>query len=405
MLVKPEQIAISDLAASTPPGWKGFDAMTAVATAAPPAAPALFDQKLPPRLIIASFFLLTLPLIAVFAVTSDRWFVSVYLWLFGLTHFVLTLTVYLQSGNLKYFTATTRNVVLYFGIPLAILMGFYVVGVLQLNSRLPVLALVFSVIIRALDFNHLDRQTYGVYQMFKARTGLRPPPLVRHFEQACLICVTLLLLTTFLAGGLCPLPHVRGWSILQFLPKPGDPILPLGALQAAFVTLALVAAGLAAGAVGLLIRAWNAGGRPAGIFDALGYLGVQIASAGFAIVSTPLYFATLAIHYVEYHVLMYPRCFRSQLDDSSGLDRWFAGLRRHRVVFYGVTVLAAGIVLVLRALGNAPSLPLSTRAIVYIFDGLFVFHYFVEMLIWRFSIPFFRKTLSPLYFMPRVKTS
>jgi len=38
---------------------------------------------------------------------------------------------------------------------------------------------------------------------------------------------------------------------------------------------------------------------------------------------------------------------------------------------------------------------------VSIFDGLFVFHYFVEMWIWRFSDPFFRRTLTPLYFRPR----
>ena len=37
-----------------------------------------------------------------------------------------------------------------------------------------------------------------------------------------------------------------------------------------------------------------------------------------------------------------------------------------------------------------------------VFDGLFVFHYFVEMLIWRFSDPFFRKNLTGLYFAPKV---
>ncbi|MDP9324256.1 MAG: hypothetical protein M3P13_11530 [Acidobacteriota bacterium] len=36
-----------------------------------------------------------------------------------------------------------------------------------------------------------------------------------------------------------------------------------------------------------------------------------------------------------------------------------------------------------------------------LFDGLFVFHYFVESFIWRFSEPYYRQTLGPLYFGSR----
>ncbi len=89
---------------------------TAIATAAPVQSQVqtgLFDRKLPPRIIIASFFFLTLPLVALSAITSDKWFVSIYIWLFGVTHFVLTLSVYLQSENLKYFRATAKNIFLF----------------------------------------------------------------------------------------------------------------------------------------------------------------------------------------------------------------------------------------------------------------------------------------------------
>ena len=34
------------------------------------------------------------------------------------------------------------------------------------------------------------------------------------------------------------------------------------------------------------------------------------------------------------------------------------------------------------------------------FNGLFVMHYFVEAFIWKFSDPFYRKSLMPLYFSP-----
>ena len=40
---------------------------------------------------------------------------------------------------------------------------------------------------------------------------------------------------------------------------------------------------------------------------------------------------------------------------------------------------------------------MDTHAFAAIFDGLFVFHYFVETLIWRFGDPFFRKEAA-LYF-------
>ena len=45
--------------------------------------------------------------------------------------------------------------------------------------------------------------------------------------------------------------------------------------------------------------------------------------------------------------------------------------------------------------------PFNYLVLIAVFDGLFVFHYFVEMLIWRFGDPFFRKTLVGLYFAPK----
>jgi len=40
--------------------------------------------------------------------------------------------------------------------------------------------------------------------------------------------------------------------------------------------------------------------------------------------------------------------------------------------------------------------------LIAIFDGLFIFHYFIESLIWKFSDPFYRKSLGPLYFGQKV---
>jgi hypothetical protein len=372
---------------------------------ASPVQQGLFERKRPSQIILASFPLVTVPLAAALALTTGRRFLLIYIWLFGLTHFVLTLSVYLQSENLRHFKATGKNIFLFFVVPLVILMGFYVIGVFQVNARFPVFAVTFGAVIRLLDFNHLNRQTFGVYQLFKARTGLRLGPAIKHAEQGFLACLTALLFTTFLAGGACPFLQNRGWPGMSAVGKPGPALLPLGVLQAIFGVAASLAVVFAAISVTLLIRAWSAGGRPGGFSAALTYIGFQTAAALLAIVSFPLYIATLATHYVEYHVLMFPRCFHSRLNDKSSLDRWFGGLRSHPAAFYGFTAAAAGIVLLCTAVERSPSQPIHYLAVVSIFDGLFVFHYFVEMLIWRFSDPFFRQTLTPLYFTPRLRAS
>jgi hypothetical protein len=362
-------------------------------------------------MILASFPLLSAPLAAAMIWSADRRFLLIYVWLFGLTHFVLTLSVYLQSENLRHFTASNRNIFLYFVVPLGILMGFYVCGVLQLRNQFPAIAVAVGAAVRLLDFNHLNRQSYGVYQLFKGRAGLRPGPAIKRAENGYFACLTALLLATFLAGGVSPLLRAKQWTALGTgIAKSGPALLPISVLQAASIAIGCLTIVLGGVSVTLLVRAWRTAGRPAGLREALAYVAFQTIVALMAIVSAPLYFATLAIHYVEYHVLMFPRCFHTGLNETRGLDRCFGTLRKHRAVFYGLVIVAAGLVMVIMLMQSNPTSafranPMRYLAVVSIFDGLFVFHYFVEMLIWRFSDPFFRRTLSPLYFAPRVRTA
>ena len=51
-----------------------------------------------------------------------------------------------------------------------------------------------------------------------------------------------------------------------------------------------------------------------------------------------------------------------------------------------------------KSYGGGTGVNSSYTALLAIFDGLFVFHYFVEMFVWRFSEPHYRQTLGPLYF-------
>ncbi len=376
--------------------------------AEPKAEPAVrqgfFERKLPCQIILGTFPLVTVPLVVSLALTENRSFVMVYIWLFGLTHFVLTLSVYLQSENLRHFRETGKNIFLYFVVPLTILMGFYFVGVFQLRARFPAFAIIFLACIRALDFNHLNRQTFGVYQLFKVRTGLAPSPAMKRVEQGFFACLTGLLYTSFLAGGVSPLLLPRRWEGMKGLvAAPGAMLLPLGVLQAMAAVLAALTLGLGALSVTMLLRAARKSGRRAGLRDALTYFGFQSLAAMLAVVSSPLYFAALATHYVEYHVLMFPRCFYTRLDEARPVDRWFSGLRRSRVAFYGLLVTVSGVVLMFTSPTSLGAHPIRFLAVFSIFDGLFVFHYFVEMLIWKFSDPYFRRTLGSLYFAPRAR--
>ena len=378
--------------------------MTATLETAAPVQPGLFDQKLPPRLILASFPVFTLPLIIALAVFHDQWLLQFFI-LLSVTHFVLTLSIYLQSENLHYFTASAKNVLLYFVVPLTILMGFYLIAVFQINTRFPIFGLCLSATIQLLNFNHLNRQTYGVYQLFKGRTALRLPGRIKSLESGFLGCLTAMLWITFLAGGICPLLQSPGVLTSAGIAPFTAPIVPVGVLKLIFALVALIACFCLISCVTILLKAWNEGGRPAGAGEALAYLGIQTIAACVGIANFSFFFVTQPTHSVEYHVLMHPRCFRTQLNEKSGVDRWLGGLRSNQPVFYGFVVLVAVIVMLARQLSGAAHLTLPYRALVSVFEGLFVFHYFVEMLVWRFSDPYFRRTLGSLYFKPKLRTT
>src|SRR5262249_17026375 len=105
----------------------------------------------------------------------------------------------------------------------------------------------------------------------------------------------------------------------------------------------------------------------------------------------------------------YPRCFHSRLDLTHAVDRWYQALRGSRVLFYGLLLAVSALVTffttVSAASVNKTSVEVGYLAFVAIFDGIFVCHYFIEMLIWKFSDPFFRRTAGSLYIAPRARTT
>ena len=366
-------------------------------------APGFFERKFPARLILASFLFLTLPVTGALIWTQSHQFLFLYIWIFSATHFVVTFTIYLQQENLRHFTATTRNLILFVLIPFGIFAIFDLVRALRFEPRFPVFAIGFTAAIRILDFNHFNRQSFGVYQLFKGRVGLRSAPAAKRVENLYFNSLSAMLFITYLSGGLSPwiprnsLSAIGGMSF-------ADPMLALASLRVAAWICAGISASLLAVCVALLLKAWRASGGRASLWESFAYFGFQTLSAILAIAFLPLYAVALAIHYVEYHVLMYPRCFKSTLNPAHRVDRWFQSLRASRILFYGVMIAVAGLVTLttthsVALVGSTHTIPY--LAIIAIFDGIFVCHYFVEMLIWKFSDPFFRKTAGALYFAPR----
>jgi hypothetical protein len=262
------------------------------------------------------------------------------------------------------------------------LLAFNLYYALGVAAVWPKFDLVLLGVIRLADFHHFNRQSYGVLQLFQRRTGCRFPTWMAQVESHYFNGLALLLFVTFLTRG-------------RF--RPESTMGP--------VVLALVLGLLVWVLVGYL-WAWRRSHPEARakLPAALAYVLLQSLSAALAVFSTSLYAFSLAMHYVEYHVLMAPRCFTVPLDLSKRIDRLWARVRRHKVVFYlALGALAVplariawmGMGAMVRA-GEAGS-PLPYRLLISVFNGVFVLHYLIESRIWRFHDPYFRSQLLPLY--------
>jgi len=131
------------------------------------------------------------------------------------------------------------------------------------------------------------------------------------------------------------------------------------------------------------------------------YFLFQAASASLAVWRTELFTASLAMHYVEYHVIIFPRLFTITLDPASRADRMAAWIRRHKMVFYAALVILA-VFVARNNLWPAVSARLGPRQELWLlfnlFNGVAITHYFIEAFIWKFRNPYYRKSLSPIYF-------
>jgi hypothetical protein len=275
------------------------------------------------------------------AVTSTA--VRAYAVALGLTHFIAVFSVYLLTDHRKHFASSLRGRAFYFGLPALSLATFAV-----WSQRPPVYLGLVLMGVRACDFYHVGRQSFGVLQLLR-----RSPTTAerRAAESAHFVCLAVAQWLVYLDGGRV---SIRS---------------PLGLLATLVLTV---------GVVGALSAGWGGAGLRAEP-EAWGYLVVQTVGGVLAVLDTRLYLLVLALHYVEYHTLLAPRLFCGEVR-----------LRVRPATFYALLLLAAVVVEWLRTRG-------AELATVAILDGLYIAHYLLDGELWRFAGTFYGERVLPLY--------
>lgn len=294
--------------------------------------------------------------------------VQAYVVLLGITHFFLTFSVFLSSANRRHFTSTRRNVFAFIVAPLIPIVFMWTWYGLGANYAFQLVNGGILVVVRALDFHHLSRQAFGVLQLLKGPKMKAMPPWTRTAENLFLLGMAIQMFTTYKSN-------------LAFDPS-NIPTRIMIVVNVVLFTAIVVG----------YVRGLRAGAERKQTFLAFAYLLVQTGSCLLAVYRTGLYGQSLAVHYVEYHIIMAPRVLRGE---TSERDRTMRTLQRFPALLYVGLIALSG--LWWWFMQVAPTATGGARVLVHIFDGIFVFHYIIEMSIWKFSDPYFRKSLGPLY--------
>jgi hypothetical protein len=325
----------------------------------------------PRRLIFGTFFAVTIPLALLIGsgrAQAQPLVLELYALTLSLTHFALTFLVYCSGANRRHFVSTPKNLAIFLVAPLGAFTFLALWFGLALDARFVGGALAVGMIIRALDFLHLSRQSFGVLQLFKAGTVAR---WVMRAENAYLLALAALTFVTYLTN-------------LRF--EASSPV----AWSGAFIVLVLLAIVLVGYA-----QALRSSANRRQVLVALGYLAIQSVASLLAVWRLEFYLCALAVHYVEYHVIMGRRVFGGPLEPG---DRLLAAVRRTPALLYlGLFAVSALVMAVTRLQPELHDGPAGPRLLVHLFDGLFVFHYLLEMSIWKFRDPYFRSTIGPLF--------
>jgi hypothetical protein len=330
-----------------------------------------FERPIPVALVLGAFVLGVVPLAVLQLVPNDLGFVPHLALLsavgLGTTHFFLTLAIYFSGAHLRYFVSSGSRILIYFGLPVLIFALLAWIGGSDVRVRYPAEVGFFFAVVRLFDFVHVGRQSFGVLQLWKRPLHAELPSWSRSAENMFFVGAALMQWQTFWSGGNFATDQLETW-------------LPAATLAALFVAVS-----------GSYLRP-ALRDRP-GARLALAYFLVQAICSAAAVYRTWLYLTALAVHYLEYHVIMYPRCFAPDPEARRRSD-W---LRGRAPLFYA---LLAPLVILFELRNSFQPGSIALGYLIHIFDGIFLAHYVLDAFLWRFGNPFYRDTLGPLYFAP-----
>ena len=75
-----------------------------------------------------------------------------------------------------------KNIAIFFAIPAVLFVSLDLDHALRVGVALPIVGLVVLGAIRLADFNHFNRQSFEVLQLFKARTGVKATLSLKRSE-------------------------------------------------------------------------------------------------------------------------------------------------------------------------------------------------------------------------------
>ena len=329
-------------------------------------------------LIFGAFFAVTLPLVLLRTVpnffSGTEILVLAQAWGLGTTHFLVTGVLYLRLANRQWMASSALRRTVFLAGPVLIFLAYGAIAAGQFEERAPALAASVFTALRIFDFTHVGRQSFGILQLLNLGGPARARGW-RRLENVFFLGMAALQMLTVLGDG-------------RFDSEPVAMRILLPAVSAIFLTL------LGSHAWRILRR-----GPQRSTLVPAGYWLLQAVSAALAVWRTELYTIALSMHYVEYHVMMAPRCFSPPLDARAMGDRMLAWLGQRRVVF------AAGLLAAAFAFGTTRHVAeagVTSRFVIHAFDGLFLTHFLVEALLWRFHEPTLRSRVASLYFEPRM---
>ena len=351
--------------------------------------------------ILGSFAFLTVPLLVMQIVPWPDGITAknvgiLYFVCFGASHFFVTFAIYCNRENLAYFLSDGKNVVLYFLLPLAITAGsFYLNQFHPWNKSLPFLMPIFALTVRAADFLHVQRQSYGVLQLLKGSTGLKFSGTSRTLEKLFFPLMAIaawITLARVLGAGPGPWKRLGTSRFYEFVHN-----------EWILWSILTLAAAVFLMALGKLIESRGTEGSLKQRYSPVVYFVLQSAAVTLAVIDFRLYAVGLAMHYTEYHLLVYQRSFKAKgsafRDTSCPLGRRIALVLGFYVVIVGVSVAFA-----FMPKGYADEVPpgdIVGLSMNNLFLTVIIFHFYIDALIWRFRKPFYRETLGPVYFGPK----